>query len=445
MTAPDIDQDEILDEPPADAAVDEGGAPTQEDIDAITAALKASSEAQPTIHLLPMEEEIAWERREGDRHFLSIGDYDVVVDTAAKTVEGVDPEQIRLLMVAKLDEIHGAGAFDVGGESRSIDWTTAQILDEANGTATGTATTLAGAWGAAVEVRLTIDYQWGVTVAPVDAGADEPAVPAVIDGAYLGEYYGDSEFPFDDKFFVIDWSTWAIDQTTDEGLVGGRPRATSGGASYELYVWFGPDIGVQIAEATLSAGQAASEGDDDAEGHGITSAYLSDYYGADPLEFEGAGIVVDWDTWDPDQVTEEGLVGSSAKGADHAGAEYDIYIWFDPAEGAQIVSAERLGAPAEEAGETDPREHFDNVLVAELREAWTRDGRMLRDTSGKEYDVAAWLDGDSDSEPVFESYDGESFFATMKANTVGDEPKQVRCGLRIRDAEQVLVESEASV
>lgn len=433
MTAPDIDQDDAVD-------VELNA----EDTELIRASLAAATERQPTLHLFPASEELVWMGQDGDRHLLEAGGYTVILDTSTGVVEPVDPEAVRQLAILRLGEVHGEGAeFPAGERTVALDYTTLQLVAEADGTATATALTLPDEAGESVEATLTIDLQWGVTVAPLGArdaeAQDEAADEApTIDGDYLGSYYGDSEFPFDGRGFVISWDTWEVDQTTEDGMVGGRCAATSDGARYELYAYFSGETGIQVVQAT-PAGDGDAEGDE--TGSGITKEYLADYYGGDRIEFEGAGIVVDWDTWEPDQSTDDGLIGSPAKGTDDDGVENDLYLWFDPAEGIQIVSAEKVGGPPE-AEEVDPREHFTAVLVPELREHWSRTDRVLRDTSGKEYDVSAWLDGDTDSEPEFENFDGESFYASMRMSTMDSDPRRVRCLLKVRDVEQVTVEDE---
>ncbi|MFC5291281.1 hypothetical protein ACFPM7_29885 [Actinokineospora guangxiensis] len=462
MTAPDIDQDEAVD---ADDAADTAGlALSDQDTELIRTSLAAASARQPTVHLLPGSEELVWAGKDGERHLLEVGGYSVILDTATGVIEPVDQEAVRQLAILRLGEVHGEGAeFPAGERTVALDYSTLQFVAEADGIATATALTLPDDTGESVQATLSIDLQWGVTLAPLsapdsaagedaggeegtgDEGATEEAAAEegagdeapTIDGNYLGSYYGDSEFPFDGRGFVISWDTWEVDQTTEDGMVGGRCTATSDGAQYELYAYFSGETGIQVVQATPTG-----DGDPDEEGGGITKEYLAGYYGSDRIEFEGAGIVVDWDTWEPDQTTDEGLIGSPAKGTDDDGVENDLYLWFDPAEGIQIVSAEKVGGPAEPE-QVDPRLHFAEVLVPDLREHWSRTDRLLRDTSGKEYDVSAWLDGDYESEPEFEHFDGENFFLYMRMSTK-DDARRVRCLLKVRDVEQITVEDEQS-
>ncbi|MGQ0839852.1 hypothetical protein [Actinokineospora sp.] len=453
MTAPDIDQEEIVEEDALEedtTAEDEsdGEELSAEDIELLQTALKKCTEEQPTVHLLPMEEEIGWHRSDGDQYFLSIGEYEVIVNVANGSFEAVDPEQIRQLLVAKLDEVHGADAvFDVGGVSRSIDWTTVQVVQEAAGKAAATATTLPDAEGETAEVDLSIDLEFAVTIGSA-ATAEEQAPPAVIDGAYLAATYGNEEYVFDGRSFVIDWTQWNTDNTTDEGVVGSETKATSDGETYDVYAWFVPGVGVEIVQATLAQpdGAAGDEPDGNEPDHGVTTAYLSEYY-TDPIEHDGHSITVDYSDWDNDVSVAEDMVGSEVSGVDENGVRYELYIWFSVEDGPKIVTATALESDEPEQEETarvDPREHFDSVLVGDLRDVWSGNGNLLKDTSGKEYDVSAWLNGDSGSAPELVDFDGEHFYVSMRMSTTTDEPQRVRCALKVRDAHTVSVESEES-
>ncbi len=459
MTAPDTEQDAGL---------------SEEDRAALVEALARCAQTQPTAHLLDLDGDVDWFGIDGGRHFMQLGGIDVLFDAAEARFAPLDPEPLRLLLAQRLREAHGEAAFDLGnGSTAGLDWEQITIEGETDQLIVASAPTVPAGGGEAVRASVRVDTQWQVTVEPLPAPAAEggegpqAAGPAgedaagggaetaaekegaVVDGAYLGGYYGDSEFPFEGRDFVLDWSTWDTDQTTEEGLVGSSVEATTGGRAHRLYVWFDPAVGIQIVQAEPTGPEpagAAADGAPDEPAHGITAAYLGEYYGADPVEFEGRAFVVDWTSWDPDQVTDEGLVGSAATGTGDDGREYRLYAWFDPSVGVLIAQAEPVDGD-EGGGEEapDPREHFERVLLEDLRRTWAGNGNRLVDGFGKEYDVRAWIEGSSEHEPELLEVDGEQFVVVMRMATTEDEPREVRCTLRIRSAEDVLVESEDSV
>ena len=492
-------------------SVEEVTAPSelpQEELEALVEATQRAHAEHPVFRLLDPEN-ATWHQLDGPGlHVMTLMGIHGVFDVPNATFTADDPELVRAIVVEQLGALVGDTPVVGGARPRSVDWTTLQLGGEADGVLSATATTIADPDDndAVHQLDLAIDLELQPSVLAEElisggpgpdsegsadgtdgAAADHggSAAPAAgssggfvggggIAGPYLGAYYGDTEFPFDGKGFVIDWTTWATDQTTDEGLVGSPVEATSDGASYQLYVWFDPKVGIQIVRATgTGSGDAPDEA---APSHGITAAYLGDYYGDSPLPFDGRGFVVDWTTWDPDQVTDEGMVGSRATATDD-GRAHDVYVWFDRAHGARIAEATATGdtdeaaaAGAAAAGadtavgadadktdktdDTDPRAHFDDVLTQQLRERWAGNGNKLVD-SGKEYDVSAWVNGEYGGELEFVSHDGAVYFATVTAGIDGagttdadgdgDEPRQVRCHLRIQDADSVTVESEETL
>ncbi|WP_156756328.1 hypothetical protein [Actinokineospora pegani] len=471
MTAPDTTEADPI-------AEEDGGTPPgmSEAMQAVLRdALERSGASQPTVHLLDQSDDINWYGLEGAQHFMSIGGHDVLIDPVQGTYSALDPEPIRLRLVEVLTENHGETAFDMAGVPRAVDWPSLRITSEGDGVVNVVAATLPDAAGVVGEADLTVDMAWGVTVAAVradapaeadaeavepetaepEAEAPEPRAADAIDGAYLGSLYGGREYEFEGRQFLPDWSTWNTDQSTPEGMVGSRVRATADGWTWNLYAWYGPgpEVGVQVvqAEAVGETGSAevaqadAAEAGGGAEAeaaHGITADYLGGHYGAHPLAFGDVGIVVDWSTWNPDEVSDTGAVGSPATGTDGAGTEYDLYIRFTAERGAEIERATALGGGAEAEGEVDPAQYFRDVLSIQLREVWSGDGNLLKDTGGKEYDVSSWLNGDGDSEPEVVGYDGESFHLLMRVSTVEDDPRRVRCALRVHDARTVTVDNE---
>ncbi len=441
---------------------------SDEDLEALSTASTQIWENQPTFRLLdPQQAE--WHALEGPgRHLLTVAPGVLgTLDVAANQFLPEDPEQLRELLVTALAARYPDGVV-VGEATRLLSWPTLVITAEDGGRLDLTLESVPDDEGALHELDLTLDVELEVIgvverllagppepdpvvededegASEADAGDAEPA--AEINGDYLGSYYADSEFAFDGRGFVIDWTTWETDQTTGEGLVGAPVEATSDGERFRLYAWFDPAVGIQVVEATplASEGDADSASEDDSVGdgpaHGITASYLGDYYGDSPIVFDGRSFVVDWTSWDPDQVTDDGLVGSKATGTGDDG-EYELYIWFGPDTGAQIVDATALDSGEEEpAEEIDPQSHFDTVLADELRNRWSANNNTLVGSS-RDYDVSGCVNGESDSPLDFVSHDGTAFFATVVASTQDDEPQRVRCHLRVQDADNVTVESE---
>lgn len=416
MTAPDTTLEEQI---------------SADELELLQESIRTGFAQQPTLHLLDVEQ-AEWFSLDGTLHEISFDSVHGHFDTATARFVPDNPDDLRLLLVQKLLEVHGEAPLDAGGQQVTLSWETIQITAEDGGVIDATASTTAGE-----PVTLRIDLEWQVTVDPVAPAAE-------INGDYLGGYYGETEFPFDGRGFVIDWATWQTDQTTDEGLVGAPVEATGDGARFQLYAWFDPAVGIQIVRATALAtvgaddsADAADSADSGAPAHGITAGYLGDYYGETPLPFDGRAFVVDWTTWDPDQVTDEGMVGSRTTGTDEDGRPHELYVWFDATTGAQIAEA-TAGVAAEQL---DPRTHFADVLTAELRERWAGNGNKLVGSSG-DYDVSAWVNGDYGGELEYVSHDGTAYLATVTAATIEDEPRQVRCHLRVQDADTVTVESE---
>jgi hypothetical protein len=404
-----------------------------EELELLQEAIRTGFAQQPTLHLLDVEQ-AEWFSLDGTLHEISFDSVHGHFDTATARFVPDDPEDLRQLLAQKLLEVHGDAPLDAGGQPVTLSWETVQITGEDNGLIAATATSTTGE-----QVMLSVDLDWQVTVDPV-------APAAQIDGAYLGSYYGDTEFPFDGRTFVIDWATWETDQTTDEGLVGAPVEATGDGARFALYAWFDPAVGIQVVRADPLGDAAAADPDAaDAPDHGITATYLGDYYGDAALPFDGRAFVVDWTTWDPDQVTDDGMVGSRATGTDEDGRQHDLYVWFAAATGAQIAEATAAAeddASAEDDGIGDPQAYFAEVLTEELRQRWKGNGNKLSGSSA-DYDVSAWVNGDYGGELEYVSHDGTAFHATVTAATIEDEPRQVLCHLRIQDADTLTVESAA--
>jgi len=94
---------------------------------------------------------------------------------------------------------------------------------------------------------------------------------------------------------------------------------------------------------------------------------------------------------------------------------------------------------------TDPRAHFDEVLVQQLRDVWADTGTTVLDSAAREYDVSGWVNGEFDNHLEFLGHDGTAYRAVITASTVEDRPRRVLCTLRIQDAANVLVESAAAL
>lgn len=290
----------------------------------------------------------------------------------------------------------------------------------------------------------------------------------------LVEQVGDRPVPVGAESAEVDWTTLAIvvdaPQPAPTITVTASSVPDDTGVYYDLVLDTDPEGGVAVAsservgdpdaelitEESILAGVAAevgaevpaTAGDDAAEEEhgGITVAYLAGYYGADPVPFEGVGFVVDWTTWAPDQHADGGLLGSPMTGHDHDGREHALYVWFGPATGAQIASAEPVEATDPAAGPADPRELFEADVLPRWFEVCRSRSSTLETDDGARYDVGRWIDdASSDHLPELLDYDGREFLVSLRAFTEDEARQEVRLRLRVSDVERVRVDAVESV
>src|SRR2546421_3699910 len=110
-----------------------------EDVELLETALAKCAQQQPTIRLLDPNADMVWYGMDGDRHFMSLGGHDVLFDPGLALYTPVDPEPIRLLLMEKLQETHGASTFEVSGRPESFEWGTIRIVSEGDGQLEATA------------------------------------------------------------------------------------------------------------------------------------------------------------------------------------------------------------------------------------------------------------------------------------------------------------------
>ncbi|OLR92405.1 hypothetical protein [Actinokineospora bangkokensis] len=268
----------------------------------------------------------------------------------------------------------------------------------------------------------------------------------------LAAALADTPLAVGDRTAVVDWGTVEIVEGQEQPSATIAATATSvpeaDEAFYRLTLLTDPEGGVQVTahERVGGAEEDAADGsaEGSAEGGGVDGDYLNAYYGSDPLPFDGIGLVVDWSTWAPDQVADGGLIGSPVTGRDHEEREYDLYVWFGPETGAQIVSAEPRAAAAG-AAEVDPRAYFATEVEPQLRAHCADRGRALEAAGGERFDVSRWIDGDGDYQPEFLDHDGTRFVVSLRATLLGEDEREVRARLSLAALDDVRVEGLDSV
>jgi hypothetical protein len=281
---------------------------------------------------------------------------------------------------------------------------------------------------------------------------------------------GDNPLLVDDAYVAVDWTSMQIVRDTPQPSASIRVTAESvpddEGNAYRLVLDTDPEGGIEVAEFTrlgdtaddededddtdgteaAGAGQAAEEDAGDEWG-GITADYLGDYYGADPVPFENVGYVVDWTTWKPDQRADGGLIGSRMTGHDHDGREHELYVWFGAETGAEIVEAEPVaGDDPDGGGDAAQAAVFAEEVVPGWRQVCRDAGSVLVTEDDTRYDVSRWVDeANDDYLPELLDADGGAFLVSLRAATVGDEPREVRLRLVVEDLERVRVEQVEDV
>jgi hypothetical protein len=317
MTAPqtDIDEEQAVAEDTAAGDDSELAALAEQigpvEMQLLEAGIDKCMAEQPTMRLLNVEDAQWLASEGGGRHLFSIDGHEGILDAALGRFIPNDPGPILELWRTRLAADHAADTFEIGGEPRAIDWSTVEIADEVESFLQVVATTVTDEDGTAFRLPLRVPLEGDIEA---DTGA------AV-------------------RVSGTDTAAEEIAEATD-----GEPADTTGEA---------PDANEDpLVEATGE--------DADADDSYIDKDYLAQYYSNVEFPFDGREYIIDWSTWDRDQVTPDGLVGAQAKASTAAGGLYDIYVWFNPTEGPQIVRATELDAPEEDE---DAEEEFDAAYM----------------------------------------------------------------------------------
>jgi hypothetical protein len=91
------------------------------------------------------------------------------------------------------------------------------------------------------------------------------------------------------------------------------------------------------------------------------------------------------------------------------------------------------------AGKAGRKEFFDGVLATQLRKRWTGNDNKFVDTAGRAFDVTGWINDEPGWTLVFSGYDDGAYLAVLAAWSLDDDPRRVRCALRVEDADTVTV------
>lgn len=241
--------------------------------------------AQPTFGLLDSENQAVWHGELDGRHVLTISGVLGTFDVDAARFEPIDPAPLEQLLVTRLAEQHAAAQPD-GAARYLLGWNTATIVSEEAGRLVVRVTAVPLGDGDATEVDVTLGTQLEII--------DLALPPEVVAGTEA-----------------------AADADAVEADAAGQ-ETTAGGA----------DAGGSVAERT-----------------GITADYLGGYYDRTEFPADRRWLIVDWTSWTPDQVSDDGHVGSWVTATTNLGGEFRAYGWFDPASGLVLGSAEELVAP----------------------------------------------------------------------------------------------------
>ncbi|MDI5976125.1 hypothetical protein [Amycolatopsis magusensis] len=268
---------------------------TEDDLARLNQATLELVASRPTFGLLDPEDAIWHGAEEPGRHLISISGVLGLLDVDQRSFTPVlDGEPaMRELLVERLTAVHGATPVPVTEPRYVVAWTSAEVQSEADGTLVVTATAAPLSGGPAAEVRISLDSAFAIT----------DLTPA--------------EDPAEDEASEATEATETAEAATETQ-----------------------------AEATGNEAETPEDNDNPiATRSGITADYLSGHYGETPFPYLRRGLVVDWSTWQPDQATPEGLVGSWVEAGTALGGKYRAYAWFDPASGFSLAQADELEPP----------------------------------------------------------------------------------------------------
>jgi hypothetical protein len=283
---------------------DTGGAPAElsADLDALGALATECWSTQALFRLVDATRTTWQGRQDPGVHVVEVDGVFGVMDLNRRAFVPDDYDELTERLRAKLSGLVGDRPLAVGDTTAEVEWESLAIVTDAPQPATtisATASSVPGENGVYFDLVLRADPEGGVDVESYERVGDPADVAAAISAAvaegaamgdtaetaestgstgstedsaggeeyggitarYLADYYGSDPVPFENRGYVVDWTTWLPDKQADGGRIGSPMTGRDhDGREHRLYVWFGPDTGAQIVSAEPVAGDAAAVG-----------------------------------------------------------------------------------------------------------------------------------------------------------------------------------------